>query len=381
MGSRNTYRPIIFVLILLINMSLVLVPISAYSENAEIKVIVYTSPLCPTCKAFNSMVHSMGIQLEERSLTNSEFLKEYEAIINVLELDTKLTPLAIILRNCSVIAIAYGIGDRPSDQEFISKIVKGDLKYVVILPAGVEELEINDIKRIEKIIKCGVEPIEIPPLPSLITLVTSLALSDSVNPCTLYLYILLLVSASLITLSERPAKKHVLGVGIAFMLAIMAGYILLGLGLLTVVSIIPKYVFIAIGLGFGLWTIISTLKGKGRIISKGKILGFIPKASENIAISAFLGLLATFTLLPCSAGPYLVFIGIASRLPKLSALGLLLYYNVLFITPLIALLLAVLIGISHESIRNFILKNHVKVSILAGSLLIAIAIYALFLPI
>jgi len=360
---------------------MVSIPIHTFSESNDVRIIAYISPLCSTCKAFESIVNSIGVPLEERSIVESRFLNEYEAIVNILELNKKLTPLAIFLKNCSVVAIAYGIGDRLSDRDLIDKIIRGELTHVIILPNGMKKLDENIASAIERIIECGVEPFKTLPLPSLIALVTSLALSDSINPCTLYLYLLLLVSASLITLSKEPMKKHVLGVGLIFIIAVMIGYIMLGLGLLTAISFIPKYVFIAVGIGFGLWTIISALKGKGRIISKEKILGFIPRASESLLMSGLLGLLATFTLLPCSAGPYIVFIGIMSRLPKLSAIGLLLYYNVLFVMPLIALLLAFLIGISHESIRNFILRNHVKISILAGSLLIAIAIYMFFLPI
>jgi len=372
-----------FIITLILFNILLIIPIHTYtfSENNNVRIIAYVSPLCLTCKAFESIINSIGVPLEKRSIAESRFLNEYEAIVNTLELNRKLTPLAIFLKNCSVVAIAYGIGDKSSDRDLIDKIIRGELTYVIVLPDGMKKLDENIARAIEKIIECGAEHFKTLPLPSLIALVTSLALSDSINPCTLYLYLLLLISASLITLSKKPIKKHVLAVGLAFIVAVMIGYIMLGLGLLSIISFIPKYVFIAIGIGFGLWTIVSALKGKGRIISKEKIFGLIPRVSENVFMSCLLGLLATFTLLPCSAGSYIVFIGIVSRLPKLSAIGLLLYYNVLFVMPLIALLLAFLIGVSHEYIRDFILKNHVKVSILAGSLLIAIAIYMFFLPI
>jgi len=205
----------------------------------------------------------------------------------------------------------------------------------------------------------------------------SLALVDSVNPCTIYLYTLLLIATSLSTIAveRRINRARIIAVGLAFALAVMAGYILLGLGLLTVMSVLPKIFFVAIGVGFGLWVIYAGLTGKERIAAKGRMVKLLPKASKSILLSIALGLLATFTLLPCSAGPYVVFTGIASRLPLVQAIPLLLLYNTIFILPLLAVLTAILLGVSRSEVREFLIKHNAKLSVVAGILLIIIAVY------
>lgn len=211
----------------------------------------------------------------------------------------------------------------------------------------------------------------------LIAMTISLALVDSINPCTIYLYTLLLVAASLsaIAIEKRVNKRRVIAIGLAFALAVMVGYILLGLGLLTVMASLPRILFIVIGVGFGLWVIYSAFMGKEKIVAKGRMVKLLPRASKNIVLSIALGLLATFTLLPCSAGPYIVFTGIASKLPLIQAIPLLLLYNTIFILPLIAVLIAVLLGISRARIRELIIKHNRTLSVVAGALLIIISIY------
>ena len=211
-----------------------------------------------------------------------------------------------------------------------------------------------------------------------LSLTVSLSLADSVNPCTIYLYTILLIAASIASISveKKVNYKRVVAVGLAFALAVLLGYLLLGLGLITFVSSLPKIFFTAVGVGFGLWVIYSALTGRERVAAKRSMVRLLPKASKNIVLSFALGLLATFTLLPCSAGPYIVFAGIASKLPLVQATALLIIYNLVFISPLIIVLTAILLGVSRQSIRDFLVKHNRILSIIAGTLLIAIAVYA-----
>ncbi len=210
-----------------------------------------------------------------------------------------------------------------------------------------------------------------------LSLTVSLSLADSVNPCTIYLYTILLIAASIASISveKKVNYKRVIAVGLAFALAVWLGYLLLGLGLITFVSSLPKIFFTAVGVGFGLWVIYSALSGRERVAAKKSMVKLLPKASRNILLSFALGLLATFTLLPCSAGPYIVFAGIASKLPLIQAATLLVIYNIVFISPLIIVLMAILLGVSRQSIRDFLIKHNRILSIIAGILLIAIAVY------
>ena len=214
-----------------------------------------------------------------------------------------------------------------------------------------------------------------------LSLTVSLSLADSVNPCTIYLYTILLIAASIasIGVERRVNYRRVVAVGLAFALAVLMGYLLLGLGLITFVSSLPKIFFTAVGVGFGLWVIYSALTGRERVAAKKSMVRLLPKASKSLLFSFALGLLATFTLLPCSAGPYIVFAGIASKLSMIQAAILLVIYNLVFISPLIIVLMAILLGVSRQSVRDFLIKYNRVLSIIAGLLLIAIALYASFI--
>ncbi len=211
-----------------------------------------------------------------------------------------------------------------------------------------------------------------------LSLTVSLSLADSVNPCTIYLYTILLIAASMasIGIERKFVYKRVVAVGLAFALAVLIGYLLLGLGLIAFVSSLPKIFFTAVGVGFGLWVLYSALTGRERVAAKKSMVRLLPKASKSLLFSFALGLLATFTLLPCSAGPYIVFAGIASKLSIIQATILLIIYNLVFISPLIIVLMAVLLGVSRQSVRDFLIRYNRVLSIIAGLLLIAIALYA-----
>ena len=214
-----------------------------------------------------------------------------------------------------------------------------------------------------------------------LSLTVSLSLADSVNPCTIYLYTILLIAASIasIGIERKIDYKRVIAIGLAFALAVFMGYLLLGLGLITFVSSLPKIFFTAVGVGFGLWVIYSALTGRERVAAKKSMVRLLPKASKSLLFSFALGLLATFTLLPCSAGPYIVFAGIASKLSMIQAAILLIIYNLVFISPLIIVLMAILLGVSRQSVREFLIRYNKILSIIAGLLLIAIALYASFI--
>ncbi len=226
---------------------------------------------------------------------------------------------------------------------------------------------------------------EVTRLESLLTLLPEtvlLALSDSINPCALYIYVVLLIAAALSVYGEKRAiMRHVTSIGLSFVVAVYIGYMLLGLGLLKAVSVLPLYAPIAsaIAIGFGAWTIATGVLRKSRSIAKGFVLERIPRASLSIPLSFALGLLVTFTLLPCSAGPYLLFVTIAKRagLTMAELLPLLAIYNTVFVSPMIAILLFMSSISKLESVQRFIVSRGDVLSIFSGLLLTALGIYVL----
>ncbi len=214
--------------------------------------------------------------------------------------------------------------------------------------------------------------------PILLATLVSLALSDAVNPCATYIYILLLTASALVAV--RSGRKFVIvGTSAAFISAVFIGYYLLGIGLLRIMGYVPTWVLALIAIGFGLWVIISGLRRTSRVIAKASMLNLIRKAKASIAMSAVLGFIVTFTLLPCSSGPYVVFTGLLSRYPLTTSLALLALYNLIFVTPLI-IITALISSIARvKRVQEFIVSHDRELSVIAGILLVLIGIYILLM--
>lgn len=295
----------------------------------SIKFILYSVPKCESCVKFKEILKHLGIKFEERDIsTNPNYLSEYRAIIRILNLSEGLVPLAILLKDSEVLSIAYGIGDRAGDELVVKSMIEGKLLRIIITPSGTRTLSDVDVEGIQGILRYGVSQY----LPKrlsvthLLTLTASLALSDSINPCTIYLYIVLLAASAIATWSRGSTSTHVARVGSAFILAVALGYSLLGIGLLKVLWLVPKYILAIVGIAFGLWVVLSAAMGVSKGVGREYMFKLIPRAAESAAMSFILGFLASVTLLPCSAGPYIVFLGIISTIPIILAIPILTTY-------------------------------------------------------
>jgi len=221
---------------------------------------------------------------------------------------------------------------------------------------------------------CGLEKYLPPPITHTLMVLAGLALSDAVNPCAVFIYTTLLIAA---TLASAGRKRLPIATGTAFVLAVYLGYLAIGLGLMTFLRYVPTWILGFVAIAFGLWVIVSDLVGRSRIVARESLLDMISRAATSTFFSFLLGLLVTFTLLPCSSGPYVVFAGIASRYDTPIAVALLAMYNLVFVTPLLAVMVLVVAGLRYRSVQRFIIEHKREMSIAAGLLLIAVGIYVL----
>jgi len=214
------------------------------------------------------------------------------------------------------------------------------------------------------------------PIYALVATLVGLALSDAINPCTIFIYVMLLI-ASALALSRR--RGHLVAVGLAFTVAVFAGYYALGIGLTYVLRYVPTYILSLVAVGFGTWVTVSGALRRSRSLAKGSVLSLVSHAAASIPISFALGLLVTFTLLPCSAGPYVVFVGIASKYEPLTTYALLALYNLIFISPLLIILILMAVTMRYRGFHEFLLKHNNTLSVIAGAILIAIGIWLWFI--
>ena len=92
----------------------------------------------------------------------------------------------------------------------------------------------------------------------------------------------------------------------------------------------------------------------------------------------FIGLFVTLFLLPCTIGPYLIAGGSLSALTIVKSIPYLLLYNIIFITPMLAITFIVYAGISTtEKISNWKERNIKYIHLITGLLLIGLGILIL----
>ncbi|PUA32554.1 MAG: hypothetical protein B7O98_07870 [Zestosphaera tikiterensis] len=212
------------------------------------------------------------------------------------------------------------------------------------------------------------------------------ALADSIDPCIFSLFTSMLISASLTNVGR------VFKVGVVFITSVYVGYVAFGFLLRYLAVFIPRYVLGLATLAYGLVTLTYTLltarlsheelvcredRIECRLINALKLTR---KSIANLAIVSLLGFIAAFTLLPCSAGLYILFNVITAKYDILTWLALTAIYVAIFITPLI-LILTAFTGITKvKNIQEKLLKHQTIVKIAGSTLMIAVSAYILATP-
>ena len=218
--------------------------------------------------------------------------------------------------------------------------------------------------------------------------ITMLALADSVNPCEIA--ILAMVLMAILIKNSNNRKKVLLG-GLAFASAVYIGYLIYG------VVIVQFFRSFAEILRENSKTIYNSLAILAMVIGALNIKDFFfykkggiatempiwmrPKAKKLIdkitspGGAFFIGFLVTVFLLPCTIGPYIVASGLLSELGVLKAIPWLLYYNLLFILPMILITFAVYFGLTKiDDVTQWKEKNIKKLHLIAGILLFLVGL-------
>jgi cytochrome c biogenesis protein CcdA len=210
---------------------------------------------------------------------------------------------------------------------------------------------------------------------------------DAINPCEFAILILLMAS---LLLADENRKKALL-TGLSFTAAVFIAYFFMGVGLLEFLRAYTlaysKYFYYTIG---GLAIILGLLNIKDYFWYGGG--GFLmevpqswrPKMKELIRgvtnpWGAFLiGLVVSLFLLPCTSGPYVVILGLlASKTDFLRALLYLIAYNIIFVTPMAVIVLAMYWGLSPEKAESWRKQKLRLLHLIAGVILVALGVVIL----
>jgi len=214
---------------------------------------------------------------------------------------------------------------------------------------------------------------------SLIWFVVSGAIIDSIDPCIYVLYISLLSVAA-------TDIRHVMKTSIIFISSVYIGYLLFNAVLRFVLKIILpsrsilSFVLILYALALILYTLLLERNSVENICREDRPLcRFINRfdlrlRTLNIFSIAIIGFLASFTILPCSAGMALAFNIVTRDLGFSVWIPLAALYTAIFVSPLILISLAVIGLTKIKNVYEVVLKHQKLVKVLGGILMILVAL-------
>lgn len=238
------------------------------------------------------------------------------------------------------------------------------------------------LTQVESCLVCGPVPTPIPTAPSW-WVITSAAFVDSINPCAIAV-LLILLGALLATRDKRRA----LTIGLFFIMALYLSYFLLGLGFLSVLqlSVLASIFHHFIG---ALAIIIGLLNIKDFFwYGGGGFVMEIPRSwrptlqkllkGVTSPLGAFLmGFAVTAFELPCTGGPYIFVLGLlANRFSWQKVLPILLYYNLIFVFPLLLITGLIYAGYSTvERATAWKERNLRLLHLIAGLIMVSLGIW------
>jgi len=214
-------------------------------------------------------------------------------------------------------------------------------------------------------------------------MVLGASLVDAINPCAFAVLIVLMSTV----LASGQAKKA-LKAGLAFAASIFISYFLMGLGLYTALgrvglsgAVMKIIGWLAVVLGLlnlkdWLWY------GKGFLMEVP--VSWRPNLKKLIRsvtspLGAFMiGFLVSLFLLPCTSGPYVVILGmLAEKTLQIKAIGYLVLYNLVFVSPMILITWLVYKGFDPEKVEALRKKHLKNLHLIAGIILIGMGVVIL----
>lgn len=217
---------------------------------------------------------------------------------------------------------------------------------------------------------------------------TILALADSINPCAIAVLTMVLIA---ILIQNPEKRKRVLYAGLAFVVSVYIGYLFYGIVLVQLFKTINEWLLSNSSIFYKGLAILAMLIGalnvkdffmyrKGGLATEMPIF-MRPKVKKIInkitsPKGAFIiGFLVTIFLLPCTIGPYIIASGILCEQGILNALPWLLYYNIIFVLPMLVIVLLIYLGFTRvQEVSGWKEKNIRLLHLIAGVLLFLVGI-------
>lgn len=348
----------------------VLLATSAFAQKfAQKPCIYYFHGIgCPHCARADIIINAVKDWAEIHDFeiyynaTNAKLLNDFFEAYNV-PMSKRGIPALFVGKT-------YLIGDAPIAQG-IEKAIRENLG------AECPVLEKIDGKGLAG----RVSPVEKLKVISLAT-IAGAAFVDSINPCAIAV-LLILLSGLLLAGEKQRAMKA----GFAFTASIYIIYFLFGLGLFSALQYTGLAYYFYKVVGF-LAIIIGLLNikdffwyGAGGFVMeiprswRPRLKGLLQRVTSPLG--AFLiGFIVCLFELPCTGGPYIFILGLlAEKATRATAIPLLLFYNLIFVLPLILITLLVFYGYTTvERATEWKERNIRILHLIAGIIMVVLGI-------
>ncbi len=218
--------------------------------------------------------------------------------------------------------------------------------------------------------------------------ITLLAFTDAINVCALAVMAMVLME---MLLHDPTKKRNILLGGFAFISAVFILYFVYGIILVQFFShLIPEtgsfsfYIFKGFGIlaiVLGLLNLKDFLRYKPGSFGTEMPMTFRPRVKMFIKKMStpkgafIIGLIVTIFLLPCTITPYIIASGELSVLKFFQTIPWVLYYNFIFILPMIAITLFIYFGVTTvEKVSGWKEKNIHYLHLIESIIFIALGV-------
>lgn len=221
-------------------------------------------------------------------------------------------------------------------------------------------------------------------------------LADGINPCAIATMIFLISFLA----TQKRKRKEVLIIGLSFTASVFITYLLMGVGAFKALSFLSshlwisktvKWVSVAFAAGIAMMCYFDAARykktGKARDIKlqlpkavKMQIHKVITKqlSGRSLVLGAIVtGFLVTLLEAVCTGQVYLPTIILMTRQEGLKLTGwlYLIFYNILFVTPLLIVMVLAYYGMTWEKLSKKMQSNLVALKIILGTVLLSLALF------
>lgn len=307
--------------------------------GGDYRFVMYGFTWCPHCQNLHRIITEnfggdklVAYYMDKDS--SGALLRNYEYLYQKLYGMVLGTPLTFVVKDGRIIAAVAGEAPAGFWMQVLARVPPENTIYVYISGReGYQEVQLTpeEYRYVESLVlsPTGVgggatEPSGPPPvtqsLAGLALLIAGLAAVDSINPCVFALMASMTAAGSL---KDR-------GSGFAVIFGILVGYALLGVAFSAFSSYVGSYTAKMVAGFAALAVILYKNLGtepcvEGQAVSKGLVSWFL------------LGLTLSWTVLPCSGGPYFVALGVMAETALLLKMALLAFYLAIFVAPLVVI--------------------------------------------